>query len=81
VLPPPSPPRPAAKRPHTECDDGDDDVIDLAPTPKRTKGDARRGEDNVIASPSKRRRLDAEGLLLLENKDDRLEDEIVVVLD
>ncbi|CAK5264981.1 unnamed protein product [Mycena citricolor] len=53
-------------------DEGFDDVIDLAPTPKR----ARIAD---VKSPSKKRKLDEDGLILMERHDDHLEDDIIVI--
>jgi ubiquitin-like 1-activating enzyme E1 B len=64
------------KRPAPDWTDG---IIDLEPSPKRTKADNARRPGNVIASPSKRRRLDEDGLILMERQDDKLEDEVIVV--
>lgn len=70
---PVTPPRTSTKRPlPLELADG---VIDLAPTPKKAKlnvGESKRKfEDNP--SPSKRRRLEDEGLVLMDGPDEVLD--------
>ncbi|KAJ7720279.1 hypothetical protein DFH07DRAFT_1067768 [Mycena maculata] len=57
-------------------DEGDDDVIDLEPTPKRPR---IKVADEAIKSPSKKRKLDEDGLILMDGKDDRLDDDIIVI--
>jgi ubiquitin-like 1-activating enzyme E1 B len=39
----------------------------------------KRARTDVLASPSKKRRLEEDGLLLLESKDDKIEDEVIMV--
>ncbi|KAJ7227112.1 hypothetical protein GGX14DRAFT_628220 [Mycena pura] len=58
-------------------DEGGDDIIDLEPTPKRPK--VMKPTDEVIKSPSKKRRLEEDGLILMEGKDDKLDDDIIVI--
>ncbi|KAJ7650687.1 hypothetical protein FB45DRAFT_779858 [Roridomyces roridus] len=53
---------------------GDDGIIDLEPTPKRPRLD-----DTSIRSPSKKRKLEEDGLLLMEGKEDALDDDIIVI--
>ncbi|KAG6853168.1 hypothetical protein C0991_006418 [Blastosporella zonata] len=75
VLSPPTPatpPRTSTKR--ALPIDIDSDIIDLAPTPKRPKPTVVRGEE----SPSKRRRLDEDGLLLMDGPGALLDDVIVI---
>ncbi|KAJ7087251.1 hypothetical protein B0H15DRAFT_843243 [Mycena belliarum] len=57
-------------------DTGGDEIIDLEPTPKRPKLNAA---NMAIKSPSKKRRLDEDGLILMEGKDDKLDDDIIVI--
>ncbi|KAF7327636.1 Ubiquitin-like modifier activating enzyme 2 [Mycena kentingensis (nom. inval.)] len=53
-------------------DDGDgQDIMDLEPTPKRPRFKA---QDDGIKSPSKRKRLEDDGLVLLDGADDELDD-------
>jgi ubiquitin-like 1-activating enzyme E1 B len=85
VKPPPvfvTPPRTAAKRPlPVELGDG---VLDLDPTPKKPKLAAgvigsknkRKLEDNP--SPSKRRRLEDEGLVVMDGPDEDVDSGDVV---
>ena len=88
---PVTPPRTSTKRPlPLELADG---VLDLDPTPKKPKlavGDVagkskRKLEDNP--SPSKRRRLEDEGLVLMDGPDEVLDtgdvmsDEDYIVID
>ena len=80
MKPPPvpvTPPRTAAKRPlPVELSDG---VLDLDPTPKKSKlgggvnegKNKRKLEDNP--SPSKRRRLENEGLVVMDGPDEVLD--------
>ncbi|KAJ7248243.1 hypothetical protein B0H12DRAFT_723269 [Mycena haematopus] len=58
-------------------DDGGDEIIDLEPTPKRPR--LKTGADEVIKSPSKKRKLDEDGLILMETKDDKLEDDVIEI--
>lgn len=55
----------------------DSDIIDLAPTPKRLKPDIN-GAAKGQGSPSKRRRLEEEGLLLVNGPGDVADDVIVI---
>ncbi|KAJ7176564.1 hypothetical protein C8R46DRAFT_1076671 [Mycena filopes] len=76
--PPPAPETPirvSLKRAAPDDQAGDDDIIDLEPTPKRQ----RLGVHQGIKSPSKKRKLDEDGLILLEGKDDVLDDDIIVI--
>jgi ubiquitin-like 1-activating enzyme E1 B len=76
---PSSPPiksAPSLKRPAPDDDDGD--VIEVASTPKRPRNNGGPSEGSV-SSPSKRRRLDEDGLVLMSGKDDRLEDEVIEI--
>lgn len=57
-------------------DDGGDEIIDLEPTPKRPR---LKAADDPIKSPSKKRKLDEDGLILMEGKDDKLDDDIIVI--
>ncbi|KAG6871485.1 hypothetical protein C0992_010862, partial [Termitomyces sp. T32_za158] len=57
--------------------DMDNDVIDLAPTPKRLKPDMN-GAVKGQGSPSKRHKLDEEGLLLM-NGPGEIADDIIVI--
>jgi ubiquitin-like 1-activating enzyme E1 B len=56
----------------------DDDVIDLEPSSKRIKTNGQL-PPNVISSPSKRRRLEEDGLLLLDGANDKLEDDVIEI--
>jgi len=76
-----TPPRPSLKRPlPTEDENG---VIDLEPTPKRartkTNLNSRTSGDNSTASPSKRRRLEEDGFLLVEGGSAALEDDVIEI--
>ncbi|KAJ7510269.1 hypothetical protein B0H11DRAFT_1181473 [Mycena galericulata] len=53
---------------------GDDDIIDLEPTPKRP-----RLAETEIKSPSKKRKLEEDGLILMESKDDVLDDDVIEI--
>ncbi|KAJ6551695.1 hypothetical protein B0H19DRAFT_1211283 [Mycena capillaripes] len=56
--------------------EGGDEIIDLEPTPKRPR---LKAADEAIKSPSKKRKLDEDGLILMEGKDDMLDDDIIVI--
>ncbi|KAF8634042.1 hypothetical protein AX17_004307 [Amanita inopinata Kibby_2008] len=80
-----TPPRKSLKRGlPTEDENG---VIDLEPTPKRARtstnlqnGSALRRKDSFpTPSPSKRRRLEEDGFILMEGTNDALEDEVIVL--
>ncbi|KAF8066921.1 hypothetical protein FPV67DRAFT_1670389 [Lyophyllum atratum] len=76
---PETPPRTSKKR--SLPIDMDSDVIDLAPTPKRRKpmqngaGDAK---GDLLESPSKRRKLETDGLLLMETPGELVDDAIEI---
>lgn len=54
----------------------EDGIIDLEPTVKR----ARLTQINeAIASPSKKRRLEEDGLILMEGAHDRLDDDVIEI--
>jgi ubiquitin-like 1-activating enzyme E1 B len=57
-------------------DEGGDEIIDLEPTPKRPRLTAA---DEAIKSPSKKRKLNEDGLILMEGKDDMLDDDIIEI--
>ncbi|KAG7095068.1 hypothetical protein E1B28_005858 [Marasmius oreades] len=68
-LPPPStPPRASLKRSAPD----DSDIVGVEPNAKRMKAD-------VVASPTKRRRLEEDGLVLLENEKDALDDDVIEI--
>ncbi|KAL0959328.1 hypothetical protein HGRIS_014589 [Hohenbuehelia grisea] len=86
--PPPATPPPAAglKRSAPHDDDG---IEEVEPSAKRTKTatdtETPSAPSNPFAaplsSPSKRRRLEEDGLVLMEDKHDKLEDEDVIEID
>ncbi|KAJ7856758.1 hypothetical protein B0H14DRAFT_2507719 [Mycena olivaceomarginata] len=78
--PPPRPETPlrlSLKRSAPDDEGGVDEIIDLEPTPKRPRVAAAAPE--AIKSPSKKRRLDEDGLILMEGKDDMLVDDVIVI--
>ena len=81
--PPETPSRNSAKRPLPEEDENG--VIDLEPTPKKTKPTAnatsKKRKAEETQSPSKRRRLEEDGLVLMDGLEDRLEDEDCIIID
>ncbi|KAF7377833.1 Uba2 [Mycena sanguinolenta] len=80
-LPPPMPVTPvrlSLKRGAPD-DGGDDEIIDLEPTPKRPRLKTTAAADEAIKSPSKKRKLDEDGLILMEGKDDKLDDDIIEI--
>ncbi|PFH51632.1 hypothetical protein AMATHDRAFT_74813 [Amanita thiersii Skay4041] len=82
-IPVATPPRKSLKRPLPEEDENG--VLDLEPTPKRTRtystrnGDALPRDPAVMASPSKRRRLDEDGFVMMEGANDTMEDDVIVI--
>lgn len=55
----------------------DDEIFEVGPSTKRAK---TNGTTNVdITSPSKKRRLDEDGLILMDNANDRLEDDVIEI--
>lgn len=79
-----TPPRMSLKRPLPPEDE--DGVIELEPTPKRAKVNSRMNgnkdaENGPVptGSPSKRRKLEEEGFLLVEGTNDALEDDIIEI--
>ncbi|KAJ7768457.1 hypothetical protein B0H16DRAFT_317374 [Mycena metata] len=74
---PETPLRVSLKRP-APGEEGDD-IIDLEPTPKRQRVRGNGHGDEAIKSPSKKRKLDEDGLILMEGKDDLLDDDIIVI--
>ncbi|KAF8650727.1 hypothetical protein AX16_005100 [Volvariella volvacea WC 439] len=69
----PSPPRPAVKRAHP-----DDEITEIEPAAKRVR---QSGADDDLASPSKKRRLEEDGLVMMGDANDMLEDEDVIIID
>lgn len=57
----------------------DDDVAEVEPSAKRTKINGTSATD--IASPSKKRKLEEDGLVLLDGANDRMDQEDVIVID
>ena len=55
-----------------------DDEVFLASSDKRVKTNGN-GTGGDITSPSKKRRLEEDGLVMMENRDDRLEDEVIEI--
>jgi ubiquitin-like 1-activating enzyme E1 B len=49
----------------------------VGPSVKRTKTNGTTGVD--ITSPSKKRRLDEDGLILMDSANDRLEDDVIEI--
>ncbi|RDB30882.1 Ubiquitin-activating enzyme E1-like [Hypsizygus marmoreus] len=87
---PPAPPAPSTPPPKQSLKralpvDMDSDFIDLAPTPKRVKvsggvgGNEAGGNGKVQGTPSKRRKLEEEGLVLMDAADEVLGDEVADV--
>lgn len=75
--PPETPPRVNLKR-GLPVDDGE--IIDLAPTPKRPRVTAHaNGTPGVGPSPSKKRKLEEDGLVLMEGANDLLIDDIIEI--
>jgi ubiquitin-like 1-activating enzyme E1 B len=59
-------------------DDGE--IIDLAPTPKRPRVNANANGNAIVGpSPSKKRKLEEDGLVLMEGANDELADDIIEI--
>ncbi|KAJ8592554.1 hypothetical protein M405DRAFT_787349 [Rhizopogon salebrosus TDB-379] len=73
--PPTPPPAPSRKRSAP-----DDEIAEVEPLAKRVKT-STNGTTTlpVIASPSKRRRLEEDGLLMLSSKDDKIDDDVIEI--
>ncbi|KAJ7595673.1 hypothetical protein C8J56DRAFT_386527 [Mycena floridula] len=65
---PSTPPRKSLKRP------APDDDIEVVRTPKRSKT-----SEDPITSPSKKRRLEEDGLIMLDGVNDKLDDDIIEI--
>ena len=71
---------PASLKRSAPDDDGDIEMSDQPPNKRaRTNGDAPSVVDPV--SPRKKRKLDEDGILLLESKDEKLDDDAVEVIE
>ncbi|KAF9462539.1 hypothetical protein BDZ94DRAFT_1282986 [Collybia nuda] len=70
---PATPPRVSLKR---SLPLDDDEVIDIEPTPKRVKSNPAV---KALASPSKNRRLEEDGLIIMDNANDQLQDDIIEI--
>ncbi|OAX41827.1 hypothetical protein K503DRAFT_790531 [Rhizopogon vinicolor AM-OR11-026] len=69
------PPAPSRKRSAP-----DDEIGEVKPLAKRAKTDTNGTATlPVIASPSKRRKLEEDGLLMLSSKDDKIEDDVIEI--
>ncbi|KAG2142954.1 hypothetical protein DEU56DRAFT_979414 [Suillus clintonianus] len=69
------PPAPSRKRSAP-----DDEIAEVGPFAKRAKTDTNGATSILdIASPSKRRRLEEDGLLMLSSKDDKIEDDVIEI--
>lgn len=73
-MPPSATPPSSRKRGAPEHEDDELTVLDGPPAPKRA-----RVAPEALTSPSKRRKLDEDGLVLLEGQDEELEDEVIVI--
>ena len=75
--PPETPPRVNLKR-GLRVDD--DEIIDLAPTPKRPRVNTSvNSVPRVGSSQSKKRRLEEDGLVLMEGANDQLADDVIEI--
>lgn len=70
---PPTGPAPSLKRGAP-----DEEILELEPTAKRARTNGAAPPD-AIASPSKKRRLDEDGLILMESAGDRLDDDVIEI--
>lgn len=55
----------------------DDDVIEIEPSAKRIKTIA--SVNDAITSPSKKRKLDEDGLILMDGANDKLNDDVIEI--
>jgi ubiquitin-like 1-activating enzyme E1 B len=55
----------------------DDEILEVGPSNKRAKTNGTTTVD--ITSPSKKRRLDEDGLILMESANDKLEDDVIEI--
>jgi len=82
ILPSPLPKPPRKLKPSTpppatlKRSAPDDEVIEAGPSAKRAK---INGATIGISSPSKKRRLEEDGLILMENANDKLEDDVIEI--
>lgn len=70
---PETPPRVSLKR---SLPLDDDEIIDLEPTPKRVKSGP---STKAMTSPSKKRRLEEDGLILMDGANDQLGDDVIEI--
>lgn len=85
VKPPPpaptTPPRQTLKR--RALHDDDDEITEIEPNAKRAKftnGNTKiRPAETPLSSPSKRRKLEEDGLVLMESATDKLDDDVIEV--
>ncbi|KAF7967032.1 hypothetical protein HWV62_36023 [Athelia sp. TMB] len=70
---PPPPPAPSKKRAGPD----DDEIVEVEPSSKRTKMNGSSAP--ALSSPSKKRRLEEDGLILMESAEDRLRDDIIEI--
>jgi ubiquitin-like 1-activating enzyme E1 B len=77
----PSPTSPSTylKRPAPD----DDEIFEAGPSSKKAKtnGGFPSPSKYSISSPSKKRRLEEDGLIMMESKDDKLDDDIIEIDD
>jgi len=87
ILPSPLPRPPRTERPATPPPAAatslkrpapDTDVLKTGPSPKRAKTNGPPPA-NLLASPSKRRRLEEDGLIMLESATEKLEDDVIEI--
>ena len=57
----------------------DDDVEDLEPSAKRQKTNGTAPAPPPPFTPSKKKRLEDDGLIMLDNPDETLEDDVILV--
>lgn len=70
-----TPPAPSRKRSAP-----DDEIAEVEPLAKRVKTGTNGSTTlPVIPSPSKRKRLEEDGLLILSSKDDKIDDDVIEI--
>ncbi|KII85453.1 hypothetical protein PLICRDRAFT_115957 [Plicaturopsis crispa FD-325 SS-3] len=86
VLPSPLPMPPRVARPGTppapslKRSAPDDDILELEPSLKRVKGNNGGPVTSLnLTSPSKKRRLEEDGLIMMDSAEDQLEDNVIEI--
>ncbi|KAG6333441.1 hypothetical protein ID866_5643 [Astraeus odoratus] len=73
-----STPTSAPSRKRSAPDDDDDGIVELGPLTKRPKTNGT-GSTSELGSPSKKRRLEEDGLVMLSNATDKMDDDVIEI--